>query len=141
MKKFIIDFIKRGFLAAGGGPLVLAIVYYFLGCYDLVELLTIKEVVMGIFSTLIMAFVAGGIGVIYKSEKLPLAFETLIHVVVLYLDYLLMYLLNDWIPRNGAAIGIFTAIFVVGFVLIWVVIYFVTKNKTEGINKLRSEKI
>ena len=64
----------------------------------------------------------------------------LIHGGVLYLDYLVMYLLNSWIPRDWTGIGIFTAIFAVGYGLVWVCIYFGIKAKTDRINrKLRGE--
>jgi len=39
-----------------------------------------------------------------------------------------MYLLNDRIPRELTAIGIFTAIFVVGYALVWLCIYLCIRN-------------
>ena len=71
---------------------------------------------------------------VYQTERLPLTSAILLHAGVLYLDYLIMYLLNSWIPRNFVAIGIFTASFILGFVIIWVCIYLSTKAKTDRIN-------
>ena len=122
MKLFIKEFLKRGFVSAWGGPFVLAIIYFIVGKIENIENIPINEVSLGIISIMIMAFTAGGITAIYQSEKLPIASSILIHAAVLYLDYLIMYLLNDWIPRSE--IGIFTAIFAVGFAIIWVIIYF-----------------
>ena len=72
---------------------------------------------------------------VYQIEQLPLPCAILIHGGVLYADYLLMYVLNRWIPRNWQAIGIFTAIFAAGYALTWLVIYLTIRNKTERINK------
>ena len=44
-----------------------------------------------------------------------------------------MYLLNDWIPKGG--IGIFTLIFVLGYAAVWLVIYLSIRIKTAQINK------
>lgn len=133
MKHYIKEFCTRGLMAAGGGPLVLAIIYGILGKCGVIEHLTAAEVCTGILSLLLMAFIAAGITMVYTVEKLPLPMAILIHGGVLYLDYLLMYLLNDWIPRGG--IGIFTAIFAAGFALVWLIIYLSIRSKTAQINK------
>lgn len=135
MKKYTIEFLKRGLLFSAGGPIVLAIVYACLGAAGAVTAFSPTEVSSGIFSTVLMAFIAAGITVVYQIEELPLAMKILIHGGVLYLDYLVMYLLNSWIPRNMTGIGIFTAIFVVGYAVIWLLIYLSIRSKTEHINK------
>ncbi|MBR3597814.1 MAG: DUF3021 domain-containing protein [Clostridia bacterium] len=135
MKTFFKEFFKRGFISAWGGPFVLAIIYYIVGRIENIKNIPINEISLGIISITLMAFIAGGITAIYQNDVLPLASSILIHAAVLYLDYLIMYLLNSWIPRSE--IGIFTAIFIAGFALIWFIIYLCTKNKAEGINKMR----
>ena len=82
-----------------------------------------------------MAFIAGGITVVYTIERLPLISAILIHAGVLYLDYLMVYLLNSWIPRDLTGIGIFTAIFAAGYAVVWLGIYLSIKAKTDRINK------
>ncbi len=139
MKSFLKEFFKRGFISAWGGPFILAIIYYIVGRTENIENIPVNEASLGILSITLMAFIAGGITAIYQSEKLPLASSILIHAAVLYLDYLIMYLLNDWIPRSE--IGIFTAIFAAGFAIIWVIIYFFSKRKIDSLNKLCKEKI
>lgn len=139
MKKFISEFLKRGFISAWGGPFVLAIIYFIVGKIENLQSIPINEVSLGILSITFMAFTAGGITAIYQNDVLPLASSIMIHAAVLYLDYLVMYLLNDWLPRSE--IGIFTAIFAAGFALVWLIIYLITKNQTKDLNRLRSEKI
>jgi hypothetical protein len=70
---------------------------------------------------------------IYTVESLPLPMAILIHAGVLYLDYLLIYLLNSWLPRS--AIGMFTAIFAAGYALVWLVIYLCIRANTKKINE------
>lgn len=135
MKKIISGFLMRGLLAAWGGPVTLAVVYGILGAIGAVETLTPHEVCMGIFSVTLLAFIVSGITVIYQIERIPLLSAILIHAAALYLTYLLVYLLNDWIPRNMTAIGIFTLVFVIGFAVIWLCIYLTEKAKVKRINQ------
>ena len=133
MKKVLGEFVKRGLMAAAGGPAILAIIYGILGATGEVASLMPNEVCMGILSITLMAFIAAGITGIYTAESLPLPSMILIHAAVLYLDYLLVYLLNSWIPGN--AIGMFTWIFFGGFALIWLVIYLCIRANTKKLNE------
>ena len=133
MKKFIHEFIRRGLMAAAGGPVVLAIVYGILGATGAADSLTPGEACMGILSVTLMAFIAAGITAVYQVERLPIASAIAIHGGVLYLDYLIMYLLNSWIPKGG--IGFFTVIFIAGYALVWVCIYTSIKIKAERLNR------
>ena len=133
MKKYALEFFKRGCMAAAGGPLILAIIYGILGMTGTVTVLISDEVCLGILSITVMAFIAAGITTIYQVESLPLPMAILLHAGVLYLDYLLVYLMNNWLPGN--AIGVFTAIFFAGFALVWLVIYLCIRAKTRRLNE------
>ena len=135
MKKYIEEFLKRGIMCAAGGPLILATIYGILGASGVVDSLSPQEVCAGTITVTLMAFIAAGITSIYQIERLPLISAILIHCGVLYLDYLIIYLLNSWIPRNWDSIGVFTAVFVAGYAVIWALIYLSAKYKTERINK------
>ena len=134
MKKFLKDFVKQGLVAAWGGPVILAIIYLILGKTGAVETLTVQEVSLEILSSAIMAFIAAGIPVVYRQEALPLATAILIHAAVLYLDYLIVYLMNGWLKNGAGPILIFTAIFFAGFALIWLIIRQVTKRQVKQVN-------
>ena len=136
MKKTALEFLRRGLTACGFGPLILAVVYLILRRAACVQTLTVEEVCMGIFSLSALAFLAGGMNVIYQIERLPLMAAAAIHGGVLYLGYLGTYLLNGWLEWGTAAIVIFSGVFVVGYLAIWAVIYAVTKRKTERLNAL-----
>lgn len=138
MKQFFKNFTLRGLLAMGFGPVVLAVIYGILGHTGVTDSLSPAEVTKGTLSITLMAFIAAGITAIYQTETLPLASAILIHAGVLYADYALLYLFNDWIPRDPAAFGLFTAIFAAGFALIWVIIYLIHREQIRSINRKRA---
>lgn len=135
MKKTVKEFFRRGIAACGLGPIVLAILYLILQYNGVVESLTVNEVCVGILSLSALAFIAGGMNVIYQIERLPLMVAILIHGGVLYVSYLTTYLLNDWLDWGTAPVLLFTGIFVIGYLLIWAVIYSIIKRNTEKLNE------
>ena len=140
MKKFISEFVRRGLIALGIGPAVLAVVYLILQQYAAIEVLTVNQICIGIVSLSALAFVAGGMNAIYQIERLPLMAAILIHGSVLYAGYLGTYLLNDWLDLGVIPIVVFTGIFVVGYVVIWAVIYSIIKRNTARLNEKLKKK-
>lgn len=140
MKKFVSEFIRRGLIAVGVGPVVFAVVYLILQQYAAIEVLTVNQICIGIFSLSALAFVAGGMNAIYQIERLPLMAAILIHGSVLYVGYLGTYLLNNWLDLGVIPIVVFTGIFVVGYVVIWAVIYSIIKRNTEKLNEKLKKK-
>ena len=138
--KYVKEFLKRGVMAAWGGPVILAIVYLILEKVGVVTTLTVSQVVLAIISMTIMAFIAAGISFVYQVEQLPLAIATIIQMAVLYFDYLLFYRLNGWVPNEGLIT--FTVIFVAGFIVIWLIVYFcAVRPSVRKLNeKLNAEK-
>ena len=140
MKKFVLEFVRRGFIACGFGPLVLAIVYLILQKEGTLQTLSVNEVCLGIFSLSVLAFIAGGLNALYQMERLPLMAAILIHGGVLYVCYLTTYLLNDWLDRGTTPLLVFSGIFVLGYLIIWAIIYTITKNKTDKLNQALQEQ-
>ena len=140
MKKFVLEFLRRGFISAGMGPIVLAIVYLILQRSADVSTLSVHEVCIGIFSLTTLAFIAGGTNAIYQVERLPLMIAILIHGSILYIGYLGIYLLNNWLDFGIIPIIVFTAIFVVGYIVIWAIIYSIIKRNTAKLNEMLKKK-
>ena len=140
MKQYILEFLRRGLTACGLGPLVLAVLYLILQHNGTLETLTVSQVCTGIFSLSALAFLAGGMNVLYQMERLPLMAAISVHGGVLYAGYLATYLLNGWLERDATHLLAFTGIFAVGYLLIWAVIYSVTKKNTEKINEMLKQK-
>jgi uncharacterized protein YacL len=140
MKKIVLEFLRRGLIASGIGPIVLAIVYLILQQTAAVETLSVNQVCIGIFSITALAFIAGGMNAIYQIERLPFMVAILIHGGVLYIGYLGTYLLNDWIDFGALTIIVFSTVFVVGYIVIWAIIYSIIKKKTDKLNKMLKQK-
>ena len=140
MKKTAKEFLRRGIAACGLGPILLAILYLILQYNGVVESLTVNEICVGIFSLSALAFIAGGMNTVYQIERLPLMIAILIHGCVLYFSYLVTYLLNDWLDWGVMPILVFTGIFVLGYLLIWAVIYSIIRKKTERLNEILKKK-
>ena len=124
----------------GFGPIVLAVFYLILRHRGLMETLTVEEVCTGIFSLAALAFIAGGMNVVYQIERLPLMVAILIHGGVLYASYLVTYLVNGWLEEGTIPLLVFSAIFAVGYLTIWVIIYSVIRRRTAKLNEMLNKK-
>lgn len=140
MTKHIRTFLWRGLMAASGGPVVLAIIYGILGATGTIETLSPGTACKGILTITVLAFLAGGIGVVYQIERLPLCWAVLLHGLVLYAAYILTYLVNGWLKSQWMAVAVFTAIFVAGYAAIWGIIYLTVRRSTAKLNARLQEK-
>lgn len=140
MRKNILDFFRKGLIACGIGPLVLVVLYLILQKETGLQTLTVREVCIGILSLSALAFIAGGMNVIYQIEKLPLMWAIAIHGLVLYVSYLATYLVNNWLEWGMMPFLVFTGIFLLGYLAIWAVIYSITKRSTDKVNAMLKQK-
>ena len=132
MKKHIMEFGKRGRMFAWGGPVITALIWYFLWKTGKIESLSVQEAFTGVLTTSVLAFVVAGVTIVHQIETLPKLTAALIQGAVLYVDYLVFYLINGWITADK--ILIFTVIFALGFVAIWACIYIPTRIHVEKMN-------
>ena len=140
MKRFFREFMRRGVVAAGVGPIVFAVLYLILQRHIGIEALTVNRMCIGIFSLTALAFIAGGMNALYQIERLTLMLAILIHGSILYISYLGAYLLNGWLEWGMIPVLVFSGIFVVGYFAIWAVIYSIVKKSTKRINQVLMEK-
>ena len=140
MKRFVLEVLRRGMVACGFGPMILAALYLILKRSTGLENLTVDEVCVGIVSLSALAFVAGGMNALYQIERLPLMLAILIHGGVLYISYLGTYLVNGWLEWGLTPMLVFTGVFALGYLMIWAVIYAITKRNTDRVNTLLREK-
>ena len=134
MKRNLGEFCRRGFIACGFGPLVLAVFYLILQEQTGLQIVSIKEVCIGIFSLSALSFMAGGMNAVYQIEQIPLMVAILIHGSVLYVCYLITYLINGWLKWGSIPILVFSGIFILGYFTIWAIIYAIIRRNTERIN-------
>ena len=143
MKKFTLEFLRNGLFACGGGPVVWAIIYLILHGAGVAVTVSAQKVAIEVLTITLLAFVAGGIGAVYRVERLPLVLAISLHGVVLYVAYLAIYLLNGWLVSEIVPFLVFTAIFFGGYALVWLFIYLVNRHSaarmTEKLSKISEE--
>ena len=126
-------------MACGLGPITWAVVYFFLEKNGVVEVLEVKKVIVEIITVTLLAFIAGGINIVYKMEKLPLMVAISAHGIALYLDYVIIYLINGWLGSGMKPLMIFTICFFVGYAIIWIIICFIIKRNANRLNQKLSQ--
>lgn len=135
LKKYFKDFLLRGLVSMGFGPIVLSIVYGILGLCRVVDKLAVNDVVLGFLSITALAFLCGGMTVVYQIEEIGISKAITLHGIALYVAYAVVYITNNWLKDGLIPFLIFTVIFVIGYALVWLVIYLITKRGTDSLNK------
>lgn len=134
MKKYIKEFLLRGLMFGGFGPIILAIIYFIISEFDKNIIFTGREILLGTVSVYILAFVHAGASVFNQIEEWGLNKSIGIHFSVLYFAYSFCYLLNTWIPFDLKVFLIFTGIFVAVYAVIWTIVYLCIRNSGKKIN-------
>ena len=140
VKRYYKDFLLRGIISMGFGPIVLAIIYAVLGASNVVKEVSVFEMCLGIVSISALAFISGALTMLYQIEEIPLFWSILAHGVVLYISYTTMYIANGWLEPGIISFIVFTLIFVVSYIIIWATIYLITKNQTDRLSEIIKSK-
>ena len=119
----------------GFGPIVLGIIFYVLSLTVENFSLTGGQVLLGIVSIYVLAFIQAGTTVFEQIEHWSSLKSMLCHFGLLYVTYSLCYLLNSWIPFEPLVLVIFTAIFSAGFFLIWGIVYLCVRTASRKLNE------
>ena len=135
MKKLTKEFLFRGLMCGGFGPLVYAIIMFILYFCKVNTNVDGLILFKGVISTYLMAFVIAGASILWQIDKLGLAIAIPTHGGLLYICYFLTYINNGWLESNLKVIGVFTLVFVLGYMLVWLIIYLVEKNLAKRLNK------
>ena len=133
--KYWRQFLLRGLVAMGFGPLVLAIVYAILGFSGVCESVSVREMTVGILTITALAFLCGAVTQVFQIEELALSKATTFHGIILYIAYVIVYLANGWLEDGLVPFLVFTGIFVVIYALIWLFVYIFTKRSTDKLTK------
>ena len=136
MNKYFKEFLFRGLIFGGFGPIILGIVYYILSKTLNNFSLNGSEVLLGIISTYLLAFVQAGVTVFNQIEHWSVPKSLLCHFGSLYIVYVFCYIVNSWIPFEWGIVGLFTAIFVVLYFIIWFTVYFIAKATGKKLNSV-----
>jgi hypothetical protein len=135
MKQYVLKFLHRGLMFGGFGPIILGIIYYMLSLTITDFSLSGDEIAIAIGSIYLLAFIHAGASVFNQIEEWPIAKSLLIHFATLYIAYVGCYLLNSWIPFDVKVILIFTAIFAVSYLVIWLSVFFAVRGTSRRLNE------
>lgn len=142
MKKYVKEFFVRGLIFGGFGPIILAIIYYFISVFNKDVLFVGKEILLGVVTVYLLAFVHAGASVFNQIEEWGLNKSIGFHFGALYVAYSFCYLINSWIPFDLKVFGIFTGIFVAVYVVVWLVVNLCVRKTSHMLNdSLNSNKV
>ena len=134
MNRYLKEFLHRGLMFGGFGPIIVGIIYAVVSQTEEDFTLSGMQILLAIISTYAIAFIQAGATVLNQIEHWPVMKGLLCHFSLLYVTYCTCYILNSWIPFDIKVIGIFTAIFVAVYIAIWVIVYFATKGTSRKLN-------
>ena len=136
MNKYVKEFLHRGLIFGGFGPIIMGIIYAILQNTINGFTLSGNEVLIAIVSIYILAFLQAGASVFNQIEHWSMAKSLGFHFLTIYIAYVCCYLINSWIPFNINAILIFTAIFAVSYFIIWLTVYISVRIISKKLNKI-----
>lgn len=128
MNKYLKSYLQRGIAFGGFGPIIMAIVLLIIELSGVNITMNAFDVFIAVISTYVLAFVQAGASVFNQIEHWSIPKSIFFHFLSIYLAYSGCYLINSWIPFDINVILIFTAIFVVSYLIIWLTVYCITKN-------------
>ena len=137
MNKYLKEFLHRGLMFGGFGPIIMGIIYLILDHTVADFSLSGREVFLATFSIYLLAFIHAGASVFNQIEHWPLAKSLLIHFTTLFATYSLCYILNSWIPFEPMVLLIFALVFIVVYFAVWIIVYLSVK----GVSKKMNEKL
>lgn len=135
MKKYVKEFLHRGLIFGGFGPIILGIIYAILEKNIEDFSLNGVQILIAIVSIYLLAFFQAGASVFNQIEEWSIPKSLLCHFAVLYVAYVSCYLINNWIPFNVNVLLIFTAIFLIGYLAIWLSVFITVKLVSKKLNK------
>lgn len=134
MNRYVKEFLHRGLMFSGFGPIIFGIIVLILSKTLDEFSISAGHFLSGIVSTYLIAFVQAGTSVFNQIEHWSLPKSLFCHFGMLYAVYVMSYILNSWIPFEWGVIGLFTAIFVATYLTIWFMVYFIAKATGKKLN-------
>lgn len=134
MNSYTKEFLHRGLIFGGFGPIITGIIFCFIAQIGTEVILTGPQIFLAIISTYLLAFIHAGASIFNQIEHWPIAKSILCHFLTLYVAYSLCYIANTWIPFEPMVIAIFTAVFAIVYFVIWLTVYLIVKGTAKKLN-------
>lgn len=136
MNKYVKEFLLRGLMFSGFGPVIIGIIYIVLSKTVEGFALTANDVFIGILSTYLIAFVQAGASVFNQIEHWSTPKSLFFHFGSLYIVYSLAYILNSWIPFVPDVLVVFTLVFIAVYFAVWITVYLLVKRTSKKFNSV-----
>lgn len=136
MNKYVKEFMIRGLIFGGLGPIVTGIVFMILGFCNVDLKLEGWQVLLAIVSTYLLAFIHAGSSVFEQIEEWSVFKSAGIHMLTIYVIYLGTYLINRWIPFDWIVVIIFSGAVLLTFLLIWLICYLVNRDYKKKLDHI-----
>ena len=133
--KYVLQFLHRGAICGGFGPIIMGVVYMLLSLSIEDFSLSGTEVLLATLSTYLLAFLQAGASVFNQIEHWPLSKSLFFHFSTLYLAYVLCYIVNSWIPFEPLVLAIFTLAFVLTYLVIYLTVVLTVKAIGKRFNQ------
>ena len=135
MNKYLKEFLHRGLVFSGFGPIILGIIFLIISKTSANFSITATQILIGIISTYMIAFLQAGASVFNQIDGWSVPKATFFHFLTIYIAYIGAYLLNSWLPFDPKVILIFTLIFLVVYIAIWLTVVISIKIVSKKLNK------
>ncbi len=134
MNKYVKSFLHRGAIFGGFGPMVMGIIYLIIEFTTDNFSINGKDIFLGIITTYFIAFLHAGASVFNQIESWSVPKSMLFNFLTIYVAYTLGYILNSWIPFNIKILLIYTGIFIIAYLIIWLIAFFSIRFTTKKLN-------
>lgn len=135
MNKYVKEFLHRGLVFGGFGPIILGVVYWILSISMKDFSIQGDQAFLGIVSIYLLAFVQAGASVFNQIESWGIGKSLLIHFSMLFLAYSGCYLLNTWIPFEPMVLLIFALVFIAVYFVVWLTVYLIVRATRNQLNR------
>lgn len=134
MNKHLKNFLHRGLIFGGFGPIVVGLVIYIIDICGEQIALDGQDLLLAVTSSYVLAFVHAGASVFNEIESWPITKSLLCHFSLLFVVYSLTYVINSWIPFEPLVLLIFCTTFVATYLIVWLTVYLAIKARTKKLN-------
>ncbi len=134
MNKYVRQFLHRGLLFGGFGPIVVSIVFVIIESAANTITLNAKQILIAVLSSYVLAFVQAGATVFEQIDHWSTPKSVFFHFLSLYIVYIGTYLINTWIPFSKSVVLIFTGIFIAVFFIVWLIVYCAVRSTQKKMN-------
>ena len=135
MNAYVKEFVFRGLICAGFGPVVMGIIFWTLSLGIPAFSITGGEILLAIVSSYLLAFLHAGASVFWSIEHWQPLKALAFHFLTLYFAYSTCYLVNSWIPFEVLAFLFFSAIFLAVYVVVFIFVLIAVRITQNRLNK------